>query len=114
MPRRQAVASFRINTMPTVRHSVRVSGELRELIPGFLANRRLDVAQMRDALARGDFDAVRRIGHALRGAGGGYGFPEITRLGAEIESRAKARDPGLAGPVRELANYLDGVEVTFD
>jgi HPt (histidine-containing phosphotransfer) domain-containing protein len=100
--------------MSTVRQCVRVSSELRELIPGFLANRRLDVAQMRDALARGDFDAVRRIGHALRGAGGGYGFPEITRLGAEIESRAKARDPGLAEPVTALAEYLDGVDVIFD
>jgi HPt (histidine-containing phosphotransfer) domain-containing protein len=100
--------------MSPVRHSVLVSSELRELIPGFLANRRLDIAQLREALARGDFDAARRIGHSLRGAGGGYGFPEITRLGAEIEARAKARGPDLPGVVDALADYLDGVDVIFD
>jgi HPt (histidine-containing phosphotransfer) domain-containing protein len=100
--------------MSAVRCSVQVSGELRDLIPRFLANRRLDVEQLDAALRRGDLDAVRSIGHTLRGAGGGYGFDEITRLGAEIEARAKVREPGLSALVRELADYLDGVDVVYD
>lgn len=100
--------------MSAVRCSVQVSGELRDLIPQFLANRRLDVEQLDAALGRGDFDTVRRIGHTLRGAGGGYGFNEITRLGAAIEARAKAREPGLSALVRELADYLAGVDVVYD
>jgi HPt (histidine-containing phosphotransfer) domain-containing protein len=93
---------------------VQVSRELRDLIPRFLANRRVDIAQLDDAVARGDLEAARGIGHSLRGAGGGYGFDEITRLGAEIEACAKAGGDGLPALVRELAEYLDSVEVTFD
>lgn len=99
--------------MQTTRHSVQVAGELRDLIPRFLANRRMEVEQLRDAVARGDLEAARRIGHGLRGVGGGYGFGEISRLGAEIERRARAGGQDLAALARELAEYLDGVEITF-
>jgi HPt (histidine-containing phosphotransfer) domain-containing protein len=97
----------------TTRHSVQVAGELRDLIPRFLANRRMEVEQLRDAVARGDLEAARRIGHGLKGVGGGYGFDEISRLGAEIERRARAGGQDLAALARELADYLDGVEITF-
>jgi HPt (histidine-containing phosphotransfer) domain-containing protein len=93
---------------------VRVSGELRDLVPRFLANRRLEIGELDAALARGDLEAARRIGHSLRGAGGGYGFDEITRLGARIEAQAKSGGKDLPEIVRELADYLDSVEITYD
>jgi HPt (histidine-containing phosphotransfer) domain-containing protein len=99
--------------MAPSRHSVRVSGELRDLIPRFLANRRSEIGRLREAAAKGDFEEARRLGHVLKGAGGGYGFDEITRLGAEIE-RSAARGEDVRGPVEELAEYLEFVEVTFD
>ena len=113
VPRIRAGRSSRIGVMKVLRHSVQVSGELRELIPGFLANRQLDIGQLRDAVSRGDFEEARRIGHSLRGAGGGYGFDEITRLGAQIEARAKAGGDGLSEAVHELAEYLERIEVDF-
>jgi len=87
---------------------------LRDLVPRFLANRRLDVEQLRDAAAQRDFEQARRIGHVLKGAGGGYGFDEITRIGAEIETLAKDSDERFAALVGELADYLDRVDVTFE
>jgi HPt (histidine-containing phosphotransfer) domain-containing protein len=99
--------------MSRPRYSVRVSSELRHLIPRFLENRRGELDQLRGALARNDLDEVRKIGHVLKGAGGGYGFDEITRLGAEIE-RLAVRGGNLAGLVDALAEYLAGVEVTFE
>lgn len=99
--------------MSPARRSVRVADELRDLIPRFLEHRREELAQLRAAIARSDFEEARRIGHILKGAGGGYGFDEITRLGAEIE-RLAARGEDVRGPVDELAEYLDAVEVRFD
>ena len=99
--------------METVRHRVQVSGELRDLIPRFLANRRLEVGQLGDAIARRDFEAARRIGHVLKGVGGGYGFAEITRLGDEIEHCARAGGAGLEVLARELAEYLERVDIIF-
>jgi len=99
--------------MSQPRYSVRISGELRHLIPRFLENRRGEIVELRGAVARNDFEAARKIGHVLKGAGGGYGFHEITRLGAEIE-RLAVRGEDLAGLVDALAQYLAAVEVTFD
>lgn len=99
--------------MEAVRHRVEVSAELRDLIPRVLANRRLEVEQLRGAIARGDREAARRIGHGLKGVGGGYGFDEISRIGGEIERGARAGGARLAALADELANYIEEVEITF-
>ncbi len=44
------------------------------------------VAEIRDLLARRDLSALRRLVHQLRGSGGAYGFPDITRLAADAEA----------------------------
>ncbi len=99
--------------MAPARHSVRVAGELRDLIPRFLANRRSELARLRQAAAQGDLGEARRIGHVLKGAGGGYGFDEITRIGAEIERHAAAGED-VRALVEELGEYLELVEITFE
>jgi HPt (histidine-containing phosphotransfer) domain-containing protein len=99
--------------MEGVPHRVQVSDELRDLIPRFLANRRLEVRQLGDAIARRDLEAARRIGHVLKGVGGGYGFDEITRLGTAIEKCARAGGAGLEELARELAEYLESVDITY-
>ena len=96
-----------------VRPRVRVSAELRDLIPRFLANRRVEVEQLRGAIARGNLEEARRIGHGLKGVGGGYGFDEVTRIGTEIEHRARAGGTGLDGLARELAEYLENVDISY-
>ncbi len=99
--------------MSEPRYSVRVASELRHLIPRFLENRRGELDRLRGALARNDFEEARKIGHVLKGAGGGYGFHEITRLGGEIE-RLAVRGEDVGGLVDALAEYLAGVEITFE
>src|SRR5262245_9795789 len=95
------------------RPSVRISGELRDLIPRFLANRRSEIARLREAAEKADFEEARRSGHVLKRAGGGHGADQIARLGAEIERNA-SRGEDIRGPVEELAEYLELVEVKFD
>ena len=96
------------------RRTVQISAQLRELAPRFLAHRRGDADCLREALDRKDFEAVRAIGHTMKGSGSAYGFDEITTLGAEIERLAKAGDAqGLDSAVTRLIAYLDSVELTF-
>ena len=99
--------------MESVRHRVQVSAELRDLIPRFLANRRLEVERLRGAIARDNLEEARRIGHGLKGVGGGYGFDEVTRIGTEIEHCARIGGTGLEGLARELAEYLENVDITY-
>ena len=91
---------------------VRADARLRAVIPGYLDNRRRDVAAMLAALDQADYQAIRELGHKMSGTGGGYGFPRITTIGGAIEKAAMEQSPGeirvLAG---ELSRYIEQVEV---
>ena len=58
----------------------------------FLANRWRDLEKLRTNLVAKDFGGIRTIAHNCKGIGTGYGFPEISSLGAEISRAAKAFD----------------------
>jgi PAS domain S-box-containing protein len=94
---------------------VRADPKFTDLIPGFLQNRRHDVIAMLDALDRGDFEAVESLGHGMKGAGGSWGFQDITDIGAALEHAAKSADSDASRKwVGELSKYLDRVEIVYD
>jgi HPt (histidine-containing phosphotransfer) domain-containing protein len=98
----------------TVRRVVRVSALLEDLVPGFLENRRADVEVIDGALARGDFESLERLGHRLKGDGGGYGFPVISEIGRGLEHAARDRDAAAIRALsRELSEYLASVDVVY-
>ena len=49
---------------------VRIDRDLEALIPGFMENREKDIAAILTALDGNDFDAIRSLGHGMKGAGG--------------------------------------------
>jgi len=97
------------NGMKTV---IETDPELAELVPGFLARKREDVAALMTAVEGLDYQALRAIGHRIKGEGTGFGFEVISEIGRELEDAARAQDAGAANRlVRALADYLDSVEV---
>ena len=93
---------------------VRLDESLRELAPGYLENRRHDLPRLATALTGGDWETIRVIGHNVKGTGAGYGFDEISRIGAALEAAAKAHDAAEIGArVDELTRYLNGVVIDF-
>jgi PAS domain S-box-containing protein len=80
-------------------------------IPMFLDHSRQNVILMRDALDRGDFEIVGRLGHSMRGSGTGFGFPTITDFGVALEQSARSGDTDASRRwVSELSTYLDRIE----
>jgi HPt (histidine-containing phosphotransfer) domain-containing protein len=93
---------------------VTVDPQIAALVPRFLANRAADVAKIRAALAGADYEAISGSAHGMKGAGGGYGFPEISRLGAALEEGARQRDAAaIIALVASLEEYLRRVEVEY-
>lgn len=93
---------------------VTVDSQIAALVPRFLAHRTADVDNIRGALAGADFEAIRVAAHGMKGAGGGYGFAEISRLGAAMEEGALRRDAAaIAGLVASLEEYLGRIEVKY-
>lgn len=96
------------------RIAVTIDSGLKELVAGYLKNRRHDVETLRTSLHKGDFETLRILGHSMKGSGGGYGFDRITELGAALEQAAKGRDAAaLAALTAELSDYLARLEVVY-
>ncbi len=93
---------------------VTVDAQIAALVPRFLANRAADVDKIRAALAGADFETIRVAAHGMKGAGGGYGFSEISRLGAAMEEGARQRDAAaIAALAASLKEYLGRIEVKY-
>jgi HPt (histidine-containing phosphotransfer) domain-containing protein len=92
---------------------VEIDAELKEIIPDFMDLTRKDVESLRDALAHGDTAQLARLGHSLKGAGASYGFNDISRIGIEIEKKAKAGTIDVGGLIEELADHLERIEIVY-
>lgn len=94
---------------------VRVDPDLEDLIPGFVENRHKDIQSVAEALAQHDFAAIAKIGHTMKGVGGGYGFDAITEIGRLIEQAAKDKNPQkIKASLNELSDYLERIDIVFE
>jgi hypothetical protein len=94
---------------------VRLDPELQAIVPKYLANRAKDCASLREQAASGAFAEAKRLGHNMKGTGGGYGFEEVSRLGDLIELASVAGDaPRILSLTDELADYLSRVTVSYE
>ena len=88
-----------------------VEPALRELVPGFLANRRKDIEAIGRALNSGNLEAIRVVGHNIRCFSRVYGFEDLTALGEEIHQAASdASTLRIAHAQAQLADYLSRVD----
>ena len=73
------------------------------------------MVEMGTALATGNFQGLKRLAHQLKGSGGGYGYPVLTELAAEMERQAlKEELPACQRALDELKITLSRVVVRFD
>jgi signal transduction histidine kinase/HPt (histidine-containing phosphotransfer) domain-containing protein len=85
---------------------------LEEIVPEYLAIRKSEVPEMLRLLAASDFQRLAELGHNMKDTGAGYGFPNLSRLGAEIKQSAKQTDGAtLRSQMTELSAYLDQVQL---
>jgi two-component system, sensor histidine kinase and response regulator len=94
---------------------VQIPRELEDMIPDYLSNRRNDVLTISEALEKNDINAIRVIGHGMRGSGAGYGFSRITEIGGDLERAAnEANLVEIRNLKRVLAEYVERVEVAYE
>ena len=68
--------------------TVYIDQALKEIVPGFLENRRRDVQTLDTALRESNLVKIKTIGHRMKGDGGGYGFDAISVIGVALEQAA--------------------------
>jgi HPt (histidine-containing phosphotransfer) domain-containing protein len=85
---------------------------LEEIVPGYLAARREELPEMMALLAADGFERLAGMAHNIKGTGGAYGFPELTRMGGGLEHSAKRADLGILSlQLDELKEYLGKVQL---
>jgi len=88
---------------PKAPFMVKVDPLIAPLLPDYLRNRDGDEDRLRELLAAGDFAAVRKIGHNIRGSAGAYGLPPLTEIGGRIEDAALEKD---AAKIQQALNDM--------
>ncbi len=85
----------------------RIAQEIQQRRPQFLQHRRKDLGTMQEAVARQDYEAIRTMGHRIKGVAGSYGFPDIGLVGQRLEESARSRDlVAVQGEIARLAALL--------
>ena len=101
--------------MPEQAYTVTVAKDLEDLIPVFVENRRRELENLRAALAAGEYEQLRQLGHRMKGVGTSYGFDKVSALGKQIEDGASTASQGeLAARIAEYAEYLARVKVVYE
>jgi len=93
---------------------VEVDPDLEELIPGYLKNRQKDIEEIREALNNKDFELIQRMGHTMKGSGGGYGFDFISAVGLSLEEGANETSvEKIQNALQDLCDFLERVDVVY-
>jgi hypothetical protein len=86
---------------------VMLDKEVEQLVTRFLVRKHAE-------LEVSDFETIRRLGHDLKGAGEGFGFPELSILGAKFELAAPAGDTTqIAVCIASMERYLTRLQVRY-
>jgi HPt (histidine-containing phosphotransfer) domain-containing protein len=93
---------------------IEVDADLTDLIPLFLQSREEDLQGLQNGLDAKNFDALRMIGHSMRGSGSSYGFDAVSEIGEKIETAALAQDDANIETQRlALQLYLTQIEIAY-
>lgn len=93
---------------------IEIDSEIKDIVPGFLENRKKDLTTISVALDSGDYTQIQIIGHKMKGSSGGYGFDGLGAIGSVLEALAKIKDsPGIKKQLLAMEDYLANVEVVY-
>jgi HPt (histidine-containing phosphotransfer) domain-containing protein len=96
-------------------YTVTVEKDLADLIPVFMGNRRKEIETLRQALASGNFEQLRQVGHRMRGVGNSYGFNRISEIGKQVEDGAVTGDrAGIESCIGAYSEYISRVQINYE
>lgn len=83
-----------------------------DLIGEFVDGLDARVQAIQEAIDAQALDTVESLAHQLKGAGGGYGYPALSQVSAQLEKRANSEDVTQCGELLdELRSLLARIKV---
>lgn len=71
---------------------IQIDPEIADIVPVFFENSRSHIERAKNGLAQGDWPALMRVGHSLKGSGACFGFQRVSELGQELEKQAQEQN----------------------
>lgn len=71
-------------------HLLADDADLRDVVVEFVTGLPGRVSEIRQAHAAHDLERLRVLAHRLKGAGGSYGYPDVSLRCADLEQRCRA------------------------
>jgi HPt (histidine-containing phosphotransfer) domain-containing protein len=94
--------------------TVEIDSDVEPIVPEFLENRKKDCQLIGLLLEADSFSEIRTLGHRMKGAGGSYGFDDISIIGEVMEEAALSEDrETISNSVLRLSAYLERVRVVY-
>ncbi|HEX4052725.1 MAG TPA: response regulator [Tepidisphaeraceae bacterium] len=89
-----------------------VASAMQKAVEGFVGRLPARVASLNSFVEAGEIEELRRLTHQLKGAGAGYGFPQITETAARVEALIKSSEQleTIRGGVNELVQLIRSVK----
>lgn len=81
--------------------------EMAALVDFFVDELGARLRELETAWSSSDQRLLCRIAHQLRGAGAGYGFPDITRAAGELEDAVREQPPAMQAISQKLQALVD-------
>jgi HPt (histidine-containing phosphotransfer) domain-containing protein len=99
-------------SLPRVRSKFSDDPDYRDLLEMFEASLQEATGGLRDAFGAGDVAQLQREAHRLKGAGGGYGFDELTPAAHSLEEACMTRDMvQIQQTLDRLLDYISRIEI---
>lgn len=96
------------------KYQVQVEKEIKDLIPGFMANRKKDLVVLQGHIDKGNCEEISKIAHKIKGSSGGYGFHDLSKVGAQIEEAAKKNDiDSIRALFPSMKEMIESVDIEF-
>ena len=93
---------------------IHVDADFKTLLPGFLKDWEEEARTMREALGKNNYEAIRKIGHDMKGIGGSCGLEGITDMGSSLAESAKSMDKALIVKILDtISDFLVRVEFVY-
>jgi HPt (histidine-containing phosphotransfer) domain-containing protein len=77
-----------------IRSNLLHDADMTELIEMFVQEMPARITGLTETLARSEYTDLKRIAHQLKGACGGYGFPDVGAAAARVETTLLRSSPG--------------------
>jgi HPt (histidine-containing phosphotransfer) domain-containing protein len=98
-----------------MKHTITVKNKIKKYIPQFLDNAQKDINLLKQALQDNNIPEMERISHSIKGYGKPFGFTNLGKLAAQINSVTKASNfDDAKSLIHELDVYFSNIEIVYD